>query len=79
MAKLIYITNTSLDGYTSDRDGNFDWTAPTAEVFAAITELVGPIGLYRCFSMNFARTGAAAFSFTCTWTFAVGKSGKPPA
>ena len=46
MAKLIYIANTSLDGYTTDRDGKFDWTAPTAEVFAAITDLVRPIGTH---------------------------------
>ena len=45
MAKLIYVANTSLDGYT-DRDGNFEWTVPTAEVFAAITEVVRPIGTY---------------------------------
>jgi dihydrofolate reductase len=47
MARLIYIANTSLDGYTTDRDGNFDWIHnPTAEVFAAITELVRPIGTH---------------------------------
>jgi dihydrofolate reductase len=46
MAKLIYVANTSLDGYTSDRDGSFEWTVPTAEVFAAITELIRPIGTY---------------------------------
>jgi hypothetical protein len=46
MAKLIYVMNTSLDGYISDRDGNLDWTDPTGEVFATITELVRPIGTY---------------------------------
>jgi dihydrofolate reductase len=46
MARLIYVTNTSLDGYTADRDGSFQWTAPTAEVFTAITELIRPIGTY---------------------------------
>ncbi len=46
MARLIYIANTSIDGYTADREGRFDWTVPTAEVFAAITELVRPIGTY---------------------------------
>lgn len=43
MAKLIYITNTSLDGYTEDREGKFDFTVPTPEVFSAITELVRPV------------------------------------
>lgn len=46
MAKLIYVANTSLDGFTADREGKFDWTVPTAEVFAAITELVRPLGTY---------------------------------
>jgi dihydrofolate reductase len=46
MARLIYAMNTSLDGYISDRDGKFDWTVPTPEVFAAINELQRPIGTY---------------------------------
>jgi dihydrofolate reductase len=46
MAKLIYIANTSLDGYTVDRDGSLAWTVPTAAVFAAITELIRPVGTY---------------------------------
>jgi dihydrofolate reductase len=46
MARLIYITNTSLDGYTADRDGNIDWTVPTRDVFAAINELVRPVGTH---------------------------------
>ena len=33
MAHLIYTANSSLDGYTEDMDGNFDWTAPDEEVF----------------------------------------------
>src|SRR5262249_50986623 len=46
MARLIYAMNTSLDGYISDRDGKFEWGAPTPELFAAINELEGPIGTY---------------------------------
>jgi len=46
MAKLIYVMNTSLDGYISDRDGNLNWADLTGEVFATITELVRPIGTY---------------------------------
>jgi dihydrofolate reductase len=45
MAKLIYFTPTSLDGFIAD-DGNFDWAAPGDEVFAFITDLVRPFGLY---------------------------------
>jgi dihydrofolate reductase len=40
MAHLIYIANSSLDGYTEDKDGKFDWTDPTEEVFRFITNLV---------------------------------------
>jgi len=46
MARLIYAINTSLDGYISDRDGNFAWSVPTAEMFSAILELERPIGTY---------------------------------
>ena len=45
MAKLIYATPTSLDGYIAD-DGNFDWSAPSEEAFAFITHLHRPIGTY---------------------------------
>ncbi|HLJ77338.1 MAG TPA: dihydrofolate reductase family protein [Acidobacteriaceae bacterium] len=31
MAKLIYMMNTSLDGYIEDEQGRFDWTAPLDE------------------------------------------------
>src|SRR5512134_2980037 len=40
MANLIYVANTSLDGYTEDKDGKFDWTEPSEEVFRFITNLV---------------------------------------
>src|SRR5579864_7707836 len=45
MSKLIYITNTSLDGYVEDETGDFDWVNPD-QVFAFITELLRPIGTY---------------------------------
>jgi dihydrofolate reductase len=45
MAKLIYITNTSLDGYVEDETGAFDWVN-AEQVFAVITELIRPIGTY---------------------------------
>ena len=34
------MANTSLDGYTEDEDGKFDWTDPSEEVFRFITNLV---------------------------------------
>ena len=43
MSKLIYMTNTSLDGYIEDETGAFDWVNPDP-VFAFITELLRPIG-----------------------------------
>ena len=46
MAKLIYVANVSLDGYVEDAHGRFDWTEPTDEVFAFITDLVRPVGTY---------------------------------
>lgn len=32
MGKLIYLLNTSLDGFVADRDGKFDWTPSNEEV-----------------------------------------------
>ena len=46
MAQLIYIANMSLDGYIEDGQGKFDWTAPSDEVFAFITDRVRPIGTH---------------------------------
>ncbi len=45
MAKLIYATPTSLDGYIAD-DGNFEWSAPDEEEFAFISDVLRPIGMY---------------------------------
>ena len=46
MAELIYIANVTLDGYIEDANGAFDWTEPSDEVFAFITDLVRPVGTY---------------------------------
>ncbi len=46
MAKLIYVANVSLDGYIEDAHGSFDWTEPTDEVFAFITDLIRPVGAH---------------------------------
>src|SRR5215472_15848823 len=46
MAKLMYTTITSLDGYVADADGNFDWGEPDEEVFAFVNDLERPIGTY---------------------------------
>jgi dihydrofolate reductase len=40
MANLIFVANTSLDGYTEDKDGKFDWSEPSDEVFRFVTNIV---------------------------------------
>lgn len=46
MARLIYSAITSLDGYTADRNGSFDWATPDEEVHAFVNELERPIGTH---------------------------------
>jgi dihydrofolate reductase len=46
MAKLIYTTIASLDGYVEDSQGRFDWAAPDEEVHAFVNDLERPIGTY---------------------------------
>ena len=46
MAKLIYSTITSLDGYVEDSDGNIVWGAPDEEVLTFINDLERPVGTY---------------------------------
>jgi dihydrofolate reductase len=45
MGKLMYIANVSLDGYTEDAHGSFEWTEPSDEVFVSITDLLRPVGI----------------------------------
>jgi len=47
MANLIYTANTSLDGYTEDMNGKFDWTDhPDEEGFRFITNLIRADGTH---------------------------------
>ena len=46
MAKLIYHAITSLDGYVSDEEGKWDWSAPDEEVHTFVNDLERPIGTY---------------------------------
>jgi dihydrofolate reductase len=46
MAHLIYTANSSLDGYTEDMDGNFDWTTPSEEYFRFISNLIRATGTH---------------------------------
>jgi dihydrofolate reductase len=46
MAKLIYSSIMSLDGYVSDEDGNFDWAEPDEEVHAFVNDLERSVGTH---------------------------------
>lgn len=43
---LVYSAITSLDGYTTDAEGNFGWSAPDEEVLAFLNDRERPIGTY---------------------------------
>jgi len=43
---LIYSAIVSLDGYTVDGEGKFDWAEPDEEVLAFVNDLERPIGTY---------------------------------
>lgn len=45
MPRLIYITNTSLDGYIEDENGVFDWEN-SDQVHPFVTELLRPVGTH---------------------------------
>ena len=44
MGRLIYSAIASIDGYTADADGNFDWAAPDEEVHGAVNDLERTVG-----------------------------------
>ena len=46
MAKLTYASNMSLDGYTEDAGGGFNWAPPDDEVFAFITGVMASASTY---------------------------------
>jgi dihydrofolate reductase len=46
MAKLIYTSITSLDGYVADASGSWDWSFPDEEVHAFVNDLERPIGTH---------------------------------
>jgi dihydrofolate reductase len=43
-AMLIYSMSTSVDGFVTDREGGFAWTAPSDELFRFHLERVGELG-----------------------------------
>jgi dihydrofolate reductase len=46
MARLIYSTIASLDGYVADEAGDFGWSQPDEEVHAFVNDLERPIGTH---------------------------------
>ncbi len=46
MARLIYAAICSLDGYTNDAAGRFDWSAPDEQVHAFVNDLERAAGTY---------------------------------
>ena len=46
MARLIYATNVSLDGYIEDERGVFDLFPPDDDVFASTTDLLRSVGTF---------------------------------
>jgi dihydrofolate reductase len=44
MADLIYIINSSLDGYIADENGDFNWTEPSEEVHAFFNDFQRSVG-----------------------------------
>ena len=46
MARLIYSGLTSLDGHVADKNGVFDWAAPSEDVHAFVNDLERPVGTY---------------------------------
>ena len=46
MANLIYSAIASLDGFTADSNGDFEWAAPDEEVHAFVNDKERPVGTY---------------------------------
>ncbi|WP_168627555.1 dihydrofolate reductase family protein [Cryobacterium sp. BB307] len=46
MGKLIYSMITSLDGYVTDAEGNFDWSVPGETLHQFVNDLMQSVGTY---------------------------------
>ena len=46
MPRLVYFAIASVDGYTADTSGGFDWAAPDAEVHAFVNDLERDVSIY---------------------------------
>ncbi len=70
MVKLIYSAITSLDGYTEDAGGRFDWAAPDEEVHAFVNDLERTIGTYLY--------GRRMYETMAVWEAADSGADRPP-
>lgn len=70
MGKLIYSMITSLDGYVSDRDGNFGWGAPDEESHQFMNDLMRSTGTYLY--------GRRMYEVMAYWENAHTVPGQPP-
>ncbi len=46
MAKLMYVTNMSIDGHVEDATGSFDWGEPSEQLHSFFNDLIRPIGTH---------------------------------
>jgi len=44
MGKLIYLITTSLDGYATDQEGDFNWAVPSEEVHSFVNDQLRNVG-----------------------------------
>jgi dihydrofolate reductase len=70
VAKLIYATIASLDGYVADSDGSFDWAEPDEEVHRFVNDLERPIGTHLY--------GRRMYEVMRSWENAETVAGQPP-
>src|SRR3989441_3089874 len=70
MARLIYSTIASLDGYIADEHGNFNWAAPDEQVHTFVNDLERHIGTYLY--------GRRMYDVMRYWETAPTDGGQPP-
>ncbi len=79
MGTLIYATNTSLDGFTEDTSGSFDWSVPDDDVHEFYNDMMRGIGtqllgrrMYETMAVwetepSFAAGSAVQAAFAAAW------------
>ena len=79
MGKLIYATNNSLDGFTEDASGSFDWSVPDDDVHQFYNDMMRGIGtqllgrrMYETMAVwetdpSFAEESAVLADFAAAW------------